>query len=126
MAVNWNTPFNLGMPQQQQMPQPASLMTVLVQGEAGAQMYPVASGNTVLLMDFDTKTFWLKGTAANGVPQPMRKFAFDEVTPQPQPQQVDNSGLRHEIDELKQMVATLAATVAPKKAGGKANEQPAK
>ena len=51
-------------------------MLVPVQGECGAQMYPVAAGTTVALIDFDGGTFgtfWLKTTAQ------MRKFKFEEV-----------------------------------------------
>ena len=56
-----------------------SLMTVFVQGEAGANAYPVASGNTVLLMDFESGKFWLKSNV-NGIPQRLRSFSFEEKT----------------------------------------------
>lgn len=59
------------------------IMLVPVQGEGGAQMYPVAAGTTVALIDFDGGngggTFWLKTTAQNGLPEQMRKFKFEEV-----------------------------------------------
>ena len=55
------------------------IMLVPVQGEGGAQMYPVAAGTTVALIDFDACTFWLKTTAPNGLPQQMRKFEFKEI-----------------------------------------------
>lgn len=97
------------------MQQPQNnIIMVTVQGENGAQMYPVAAGNTVLLADFDAKLFWLKTTESNGLPQPMRKFRFEEITPQPQ-NAVANAVTREEFDELRKMIAALAA-------GGAKNE----
>lgn len=55
------------------------IMLVPVNGEGGAQMYPVAAGTTVALIDFDACVFWLKTTAPNGLPQQMRKFEFKEI-----------------------------------------------
>ena len=46
-----------------------SFITVLVNGESGANAYPVAAGNTVLLIDFNEKKFWLKTTDVNRIPQ---------------------------------------------------------
>ena len=43
------------------------IMLVPVNGEGGAQMYPVAAGSTVALIDFDACIFWLKTTAPNGL-----------------------------------------------------------
>lgn len=63
----------------QTQPQNNQIMLVPVQGEGGAQMYPVAAGTTVALIDFDACTFWLKTTAPNGLPQQMRKFEFKEI-----------------------------------------------
>lgn len=54
---------------------------VYVNGEEGANNYPVAAGNTMLLMDFNSNQFWLKSTLPNGVTQPMRTFSFEEKTP---------------------------------------------
>ena len=68
-----NSMFN---PMQQTQNQ---IMLVPVNGEGGAQMYPVAAGSTVALIDFDACIFWLKTTAPNGLPQQMRKFEFKEI-----------------------------------------------
>lgn len=62
------------------------IMLVPVQGESGAQMYPVAAGTTVALIDFgggNGGTFWLKTTAQNGLPEQMREFKFEEVVQAP-------------------------------------------
>lgn len=55
-----------------------NLFTVLVHGEEGANMYPVAAGGTVLLMDFDSKKFWVKSTDPSGMQQTLRTFDFTE------------------------------------------------
>jgi len=68
------TGFNMFQTQAQNQ-----IMLVPVQGEGGAQMYPVAAGTTVALIYFDGGTFWLKTTAQNGLPQQMRKFKFEEI-----------------------------------------------
>ena len=60
-----------------------SVMTVFVDGEAGANAYPVAAGYTVMLIDFNSGKFWIKGTDPNGVPQRMRTFDFKEKIVQP-------------------------------------------
>lgn len=86
-----------------------SFYTVLVNGEAGANAYPVASGNTVLLMDFNSNKFWLKTTNQNGIPQPLRSFDFKEEV-----QEIQNgtSGVtRDEFNVLSQNVSALTESV---------------
>ncbi len=53
-----------------------------VQGEAGAKAYPVAAGNTVMLLDSEDSVFYLKSTDTSGMPQPLRIFEFKERTNQ--------------------------------------------
>lgn len=55
-----------------------SLMTVLVESEQEVNDYPVAAGLTVQLISFSLGKFWLKSTATNGVPMPLRVFHFTE------------------------------------------------
>lgn len=59
-------------------PQP-STSPLWVQGEAGAKAYPVAPGNTVILMDVENSTFYLKSVDASGIPA-MRTFDYRERT----------------------------------------------
>lgn len=66
---------------QNPLSQPSSSI-LWVQGESGAKAYPVASGNSVLLMDSEEKVFYIKTTDVTGVPQPLRKFSYEEVTDQ--------------------------------------------
>ena len=77
---------NAYQPQVQQPAQQTSngqLLTVFVDSEAEVNDYPVAAGTTVQLISFKLGKFWLKSTATNGVPQPVRVFSFKEETPAP-------------------------------------------
>ena len=90
--------------QQFQQPQQPnnSVSVVTVQGEAGARIYPVAAGNTVLLIDFDSKKFWLKSTDLNGMPSRFAAFNFtEEIKPA---NDTDNFVSRNEFNELKQSI----------------------
>jgi len=108
-----------GYPQPQQyqqyQPQNNSVMVVTVQGESGASMYPVAAGNTVLLIDFNLKKFWLKATDINGLPAKFAAFDFTEVKPAVQ-SDTGNFVSRNEFEELKKSIEKLGALI-----GGKNN-----
>ena len=86
-----------GYNQPQNYQQQANVVVVPVQGEQGASMYPVAAGNTVLLMDFNLKKFWIKSTDINGLPAKFAAFEFKEVNPQG----ASNFVPRNEFDEWK-------------------------
>ena len=95
---------------QPQQVQQNNIIVVPVSGEMGAMTYPVGAGNTVLLVDWSGKQFWLKSTDFNGVPQAMRVFSFEEVTPAPIAQESgDVKALQNEMAEIKAMLAELAA-----------------
>ena len=53
---------------------------VWVQGEAGAKSYLVGSGKSVMLMDSESSTFYIKSTDMSGMPQPLRIFDYTERT----------------------------------------------
>ena len=99
-----NSPY-----QMQNFAQPSvnSIMTVFVSGESGASSYPVGAGNTVMLIDFDSKMFWIKSTDTNGVPQQLRRFNFVEQTAEKQANNEDAPVTRKEFEELKQMLDDL-------------------
>lgn len=63
-----------------------STSVVWVQGVAGAQAYPVAAGNTVMLMDSEDSVFYMKSTDNTGRPMPLRVFEFKERTNESQQQ----------------------------------------
>lgn len=88
---------------------------VWVQGEAGAKAYPVAPGNSVLLMDSESDVFYIKSMDVSGIPAPLRVFNYSEIV-QTQPQQeqlqgqsIDTSQFvtRGELDELRHMIDEL-------------------
>ena len=87
---------------QYQQPQQNNILVVPVQGEAGARIYPVAAGNTVLLIDFDSKKFWLKSTDTSGLPSRFAAFTFTEEVIQPEG--TGNFISRNEFNELKQNI----------------------
>lgn len=77
-------------PVPQTMPQAAPQMQpgngiIWVQGAEGAKAYMVAPGSTVLLMDSDGSSFYLKSADASGMPQPLRIFDYVERTAAPAP-----------------------------------------
>lgn len=53
---------------------------VWVQGEASAKSYPVAPNSTVMLLDSESNTFYLKTSDASGMPLPLRVFDYKERT----------------------------------------------
>lgn len=70
---------NLPAAQPPAPPQPPANNGILwVQGEEGAKAYMVAPGNTVMLMDSDGSSFYLKSADASGMPQPLRVFDYVE------------------------------------------------
>ena len=85
---------------------------IWVQGEAGAKAYPVAPGNSVLLMDSESECFYIKSTDASGIPMPLRMFAYNEIV-QTQPSHTSQEGsteqyvTKSEFEELKQMFEEL-------------------
>lgn len=67
---------------------------VWVQGEAGAKSYLVAPGQSVLLMDSETSTFYIKSSDSSGMPLPLRTFDYSERNvAQTAPNVVNNSSV---------------------------------
>lgn len=75
------------MIQQPQMQQPVNDTGILwVQGEAGAKSWAVAPGKSVMLMDSESNTFYIKSSDTSGMPMPLRIFDYTERTAQQQSQ----------------------------------------
>lgn len=68
-------------PQQIQTPQNDTGI-LWVQGEAGAKSWAVAPGKSVMLMDSESSTFYIKSSDASGMPMPLRIFDYKERTQQ--------------------------------------------
>lgn len=68
---------------------------VWVQGEAAAKAYPVAAGNSVLLMDSEAPVLYMKSTDVSGRPLPMETYDLvkreNVVASQPKQPQIDLS-----------------------------------
>lgn len=95
-------------PQQPQQPQ-ASNGLIWVQGEAGARGYMVAPGQSVLLMDSERQTMYLKSADGSGMPT-MRIYDYTERVAQPQSAQQSaaaNYATREEVDALRKEIAAL-------------------
>lgn len=114
-------------PMQQPMQQPAPQQSGLiwVQGEAGAKSYMVANGNSVLLMDSESQTFYLKSADASGMPS-MRVFDYHERSvqkPQPVPAPAQQPAAEYVTrDEFNALAARLDAITAKPAKGSKAKE----
>lgn len=84
MAYNYYFPQNYYPNMQMQNSQPAVATSgsgiTWVQGETAAKAYPVAAGQSVLLMDSEESAFYIKSTDQSGMPQPLRVFDYKERT----------------------------------------------
>lgn len=100
-------------PQQHQSP------IIWVQGEEAAKAYMVAPGNSVLLMDSEGSTFYLKSSDAQGMPMPLRIFDYIERTAhrpsQAQMPQADEFVTRAEFEALEARLEALTAPKTPAK-----------
>lgn len=101
-------------PQQMQQPSQQAAPIIWVQGEEAAKSYLCAPGNSVLLMDSEKSSFYIKTVDASGMPQPLRIFDYTERTAQKQPekepeQQSNNYVTRAEFDALSARFDALAA-----------------
>lgn len=78
--VNYNQYQNpyMAQPVQQVQQVQQSPGIVWVQGEAGAKSYLVGAGQSVLLMDSESSSFFIKSTDASGMPMPLRVFDYTE------------------------------------------------
>lgn len=70
--------FPQSFPQNPQPTPQSNNGLVWVQGEAGAKSYLTAPNSTVLLMDSESDSFYLKSTDASGMPLPLRVFDYKE------------------------------------------------
>lgn len=113
--------------QQPQQPQQGNGL-LWVQGEAGARGYLVAPGQTVMLLDSERASFYMKSADASGVPS-MRIFDYTErAAAQPAPEQTAQYATRAEVEEIKAQLAAImqqAQRVNRHTREGETNEQPA-
>lgn len=101
-------------PQPMQQPAQQAAPIIWVQGEEAAKSYLCAPGNSVLLMDSEKSSFYIKTVDASGMPQPLRIFDYTERTaqkqPEKEPEQQSNNYVTHaEFDALSARFDALAA-----------------
>lgn len=100
-------------------PQAAQQQGILwVQGEEAAKAYMVAPGATVLLMDSEGQSFYLKSTDPQGMPLPLRIFDYVERTAQkPLEQPQISTGEFVTRAEFEALAARVGELLAPVKEG---------
>ena len=99
---------------QMQPSQPQNNGVIWVQGEEGAKAYMVAAGNSVLLMDSESSTFYIKSTDQSGMPQPLRIFDYSERVAAPKAPPTNTSAApeyvtREEFERLAARIDALSA-----------------
>lgn len=77
-----------------------------VQGIEGAKAYPVGAGNSVLLMDSDNQSMYIKSADQAGVPS-LRIFEYKEITDKKPEPKLDMSQFvtREELEEALSKLA---------------------
>ncbi len=73
-GIQTAAPMNQMQQPQQAGPSSGNQGFVWVQGEAGAKAYPVAAGNSVLLMDSENPVLYMKSTDISGRPLPIETY----------------------------------------------------
>lgn len=116
MAMNnmWQGGYGVSQQQQNQQPMPPNSMITFINDDSIAVNYPVAPGTTVALINANDPTdgkMFIKSTEPNGMPNPMRVFALQEITPQKTTgdtvSRQEFEILSNQIQGLQQMVASL-------------------
>lgn len=88
--TSYNPFQQLAMQQYQQAIQPQQQSSggglLWVQGIEGAKSHSVGPGQSALLMDSESNSFFIKSADTSGMPLPLRVFDYKERTAQPAPQ----------------------------------------
>lgn len=102
-----STPYQI--PQQVQYPvqQKGITSVALISGEEAVPNYPVAAGNTAVLMDFTAMKFWLKTTDVYGRPLPVESYQFSPIINQNQQQNQNEYVKKEDFDTLVNTVLNL-------------------
>lgn len=110
MLAQYRAPYT-PQPQQMQPPQnQGGNGLIWVQGESGAKSYLVAPGTTLMLMDSEAQTFYIKQADASGMPMPLRIFDYVERTAPTQAPPADFDPSKFITrDELDRRLAALTA-----------------
>lgn len=108
-----------------QTPQPTSMNIqpntfVWVSGEQAARSYPIAPGATVLMMDSEAQTFYIKKADSSGRPFPLEIYDFAPRAMQQQaaPQAESNFVKMEDIDRIVEEKVNAALANRNKNKGG--------
>lgn len=71
---------------------------IWVQGIEAAKSYPVSAGQSILLMDSESNTFFIKTADASGMPLPLRIFDYTERTANNAPKTAQETHTEPSID----------------------------
>lgn len=91
---------------QVQQPTQNELMVILVKDDAAVQNYPVANGNSVMLMNYESGKFWIK-SMTNGVSPEITEHSFTVVNNGNPNSQNENYVSREDFDALSSTVKKL-------------------
>lgn len=119
----YQQPYSMTAPnsmniQSTQTPQPNTF--VWVSGEQAARSYPIAPGATVLMMDSEAQTFYIKKADASGRPFPLEIYDFAPRAMQQQsaPQVESNFVKMEDIDRIVEEKVNAALANRNKNKGG--------
>ena len=88
------------------------LMLVLVKDDNAVQNYPVANGNSVMLMNYDSGKFWIK-SMTNGVTPTITEHKFEVVNGNKNPSasnfvsQEEFKALSASVDKIQKIIDDL-------------------
>ena len=107
----YQNPVNNVQPQPQPQPQQAQneLMAILIKDDNAVQNYPVANGNSVILMNYDSGKFWIKSMSNIGTPT-ITEHEFKPLNTD-QNNQTNNLVSRDEFDKLSKSVSEMQEIV---------------
>lgn len=88
-----------------QAPIQNELMLIIVKDDNAVQNYPVASGNTVMLMNYDTQKFWIK-SMTNGISPTITEYEFKPANEIQNPKNQEAVS-REEFNNLSDSVSKL-------------------
>lgn len=107
MSYQQPQPMNYQQQAYQMAPQ-GNQSIIWVQGEAGAKAYPVAAGQSVLLMDSEDAVLYVKSTDVTGRPLPMESYDLvrrESVVNVPQiSQRVSSQGQNNQMIDTNEFV----------------------
>lgn len=110
-----------------QMPAQNEFKYYPVHGEEGVNSFYVAPGQSVLLMDSENQSFYVKSVDQNGMPLPLRVFDFTERVPV----QSNSAGpdidlssyaTREDLAEIRDMIKELKASMTTEKGASNARK----